>query len=121
MSAVKIISYKRAASSSFHIHAGEYAHCFYAPSEQTIILFVQHESFGGNSVSLTTEQRMLDEVTEIMAGRPPQVEGVAFSEVKEIEMDQYALTSLLDDARAKDVLDERVRTGLKQLKELAGA
>lgn len=118
MSNVKIVYYKRAAASPVHIHAGECARCFYVPSEQTVLYTVQHGTFGGDDASFTTEQFMLDEAEEIMVGRLPQVDGVTFSDMKELEFDQYTITSLLDDARAKRALDERVQTGFEKLKEL---
>lgn len=118
MSNVKVVYYKRAAASQVHIHAGEYAQCFYVPSEQTMLYMVQHGTFGGDDVLHTTEKHMLAEAEEIMVGRLPQVDGVTFSDMKELEFDQYTITSLLDDARAKKALDERVRTGFEKLKEL---
>lgn len=117
---MKIIYYKRTAYSPIHIHAGEVARCFYMPTEKSIVYLSQHGSFGGTSVSFTTEQRMLDEAEAIMIGKPPDVAGVEFSAKKELDVDEYVITSLLDDARAKVALEDRVRQVVDKLKEMAG-
>lgn len=117
---MKIIYYKRTAHSPVHIHAGEVARCFYVPTEKIIVYLAQQGSFGGSSVSFTTEQRMLDEAELIMAGKTVDVERVDFSVPKVLEVDDYMMTSLLDDARAKVALEDRVRQSVDKLKEMVG-
>lgn len=117
---MKIIYYKRTAHSPIHIHAGEVARCFYVPTEKIIVYLAQHGSFGGTSVSFTTEQRMLDEAEAIVAGQPFEVPGVQFSAKKELDVDDYVVQSLLDDARAKVALEDRVRQSVDKLKEMVG-
>lgn len=117
---MKIIYYKRTLRSTFHIHAGEVARCFFVPTEKIVVYLAQHGSFGGTSVSFTTEPRMLDEAEALAAGKLFDVENVEFSAVKELEVDNYAIQSLLDDARAKIVLEERVRQSVDKLKEMTG-
>lgn len=117
---MKIIYYKRTSHSPVHIHAGEVARCFFVPSEEITVYLAQHGSFGGTSVSFTTEARMLDEAKLLMTGKIPAVERVEFSDVKEIEVDDYTVSSLLDDARAKVALEDRVRQSVDKLKEMVG-
>lgn len=117
---MKLLYYKRNMQSTFHIHAGEVARCFYVPPEKIVVYLAQHGSFGGTSVSFTTEPRMIDEAEVLLAGKMPDVANVEFSGVKSIEVDDYAVQSLLDDARAKVALEDRVRQSVDKLKEMVG-
>jgi hypothetical protein len=63
---------------------------------------------------------MIEEAKMILTGKAPDVPSVEFSGVKEIEVDDYTVQSLMDDARAKVALEERVRQSVDKLKEMVG-
>jgi hypothetical protein len=86
---MKVIAYKRAAASEFHIHAGSCATCFYVPDLNCVIGTERIGTFGTDYNFVTRDPGILKEAEEIdfsaaLDSRPTEFadRGVTISEVK---------------------------------------
>ena len=116
---MRAIYFKRNAKSPMHIHAGSYTNGVYIPDERVVLFKEQHGTFGGHTASFTDRQELLDEMQPLLEGRTPNVEGVTYSGIKELEYDGTRLKELIQNARLERELKGKVESGLDALLEEA--
>lgn len=113
---MQTIYYERIAHLPALMNSGAQVKCFYLPSKSVVILIERKGPFDNDAATFTEDPEALSEAQEVAAGRAPLSDGIEYKNIKELNIDEYLLTSLLDDARARDVLEERVTKGVEQLK-----
>ena len=112
---MKVVYFERETKSFIHIHAGEYASCFYVPDENIVLYREQHGTFGGKDYSLTDRAEILEEARAIAGNRTPKGEGVTFFGIREFDYDNSRLRALIQDARLKAELEPKVKSGIEDL------
>ena len=112
---MRAIYFERHAQSPIHIHAGSYTQGVYVPDERVVLFKEQHGTFGGNTVSLTDRQEFLDEMRPLLEGKTPNVNGVTYSGIKELEYDGTRLKELIQNARLEIELKDKVESGIDAL------
>ena len=112
---MRAIYFERNAKSDFHIHAGSYTKGVYIPDEKLVLFREQHGSFGGHTASFTDRKELLDEMSPLLEGRTPNVDGVTYSGIKVLEYDGARLKELIQNARLGRELRDKVESGIDAL------
>jgi hypothetical protein len=116
---MRAIYFERYATSPVHIHAGSYTKGVYIPDENVVLFKEQQGTFGGEISSFTDRPDFLDEMQPLLQGRTPNVDGVTYSKIKELEYDGTRLKNLIQDARLERELRDKVTSGIDALLEEA--
>ena len=117
---MKVVYFERTEISPIHIHAGSYARVFYVPDEDVLLFAERHGTFGGTQFSLTANESSLDEARAIARGEIPNLDGVAYSNIREFDYEDSRLRALIQDARLKAELEPKVQSGIEGLLKHVG-
>ncbi len=113
---MKVIYFKKNARSPLHIHAGSYSICLYIPDENIVLYREQQGSFGSENYSFSSRTEILIEEAKIIAeGKTPNIAGVIFSDIKELESDSSKLRDLIQNTKLKVELETEIKSGIEEI------
>ena len=113
---MKAIYFERS-ERSLHMYGSSRAKGVYIPDESVVLYKEQRGVFGETTYSFTDRQEILDEMQSLLKGASPNVEGVTYSEIKEFEYDGTRLKEIIQNARLKRELRDKVKFGIDALLE----
>ena len=113
---MKVFYYKRYVPSDFHIHAFSSSLVCYVPAKNIILFRERTGSFGAEDISVTTEDRMLEEARIVAKESSGELDArIKITNVRAVEVEDKAMSQLIEIAKTERDLRDRVLDMSKNL------